>query len=162
MHLMLVSNRHQILEAIVNSIEIPDSAYEAAEARYKDIGGWFGRPESASSQYSPHIYVQGSFRLGTVNRPLDQKAAFDLDLSCKLDQGVTKETWTQEQLKKLIGTDVEAYWVARRISEPKEEKHRCWRLNYADHLNFHMDIVPCIPEATLQDGHRRCDVKGWV
>jgi hypothetical protein len=146
---MPVSNRHQIVEEIASSIEIPDSAYEAAEARYKDIGMWFGRRESLSAQFSPHVLPQGSFRLGTVNRPLDDRAAYDLDLSCKLERGITKETSTQEELKQLIGADVENYRIARQIREPKEEKHRCWRLTYSDDLNFHMDIVPCIPEATL-------------
>jgi hypothetical protein len=36
--------------------------------------------------------------------------------------------------------------VAKGIKAAKEEKHRCWRLEYQDDLSFHMDIVPCIPE----------------
>jgi len=36
--------------------------------------------------------------------------------------------------------------VARRIEEGKKEKHRCWCLEYADNMRFHMDILPCIPE----------------
>jgi len=138
------SNRHRIVEAIAGTIEIPDSAYETAEARYKDIGNWFGRPDSHCGHFEPHILPQGSFRLGTVNRPLDENAAYDLDLSCKLESGVTKETSTQEELKNLVGLDVESYRNARGIREPKKEKYRCWRLIYADQLSFHMDIVPCV------------------
>lgn len=143
---MSVSNPHRIVDIIAGSIEIPDSAYETAEARYKDFGKWLGRSESHSGQFAPHIFPQGSFRLGTVNRPLDENAAYDLDLSCKLEKGPSKATSTQEQLKRLIGLDVETYRLARGIRDPKEEKHRCWRLFYADQLNFHLDIVPCIPE----------------
>jgi hypothetical protein len=29
---------------------------------------------------------------------------------------------------------------------PVEEKHRCWRLVYADEANFHLDTLPCLPE----------------
>jgi hypothetical protein len=148
-YIMLDSNRHRIVEAIVGTIEIPDSAYETAESRYKDIGNWFGRPDSHCGHFEPHIMPQGSFRLGTVNRPLDENAAYDLDLSCKLESGVTKGTFTQEQLKLMVGLDVESYRNARGIREPKEEKHRCWRLIYADQLSFHMDIVPCIPEEMI-------------
>ncbi len=36
--------------------------------------------------------------------------------------------------------------MAKGIKAVKEEKHRCWRLEYQDDLSFHMDIVPCIPE----------------
>ncbi len=146
---MPVSNRHQIIEAIAGSIEIPDSGYEAAEARYKDIGEWFGRPESMCSRFGPHILSQGSFRLGTVIRPLDKVSAYDLDLTCKLENGISKETHTQEQLKRTVGVDVESYRLARRIAEPPEAKHRCWRLNYTDQINFHLDIVPCIPEEQI-------------
>jgi hypothetical protein len=146
---MADSNRHRIVEAIATSIEIPDSAYEAAEARYKDIGSWFGRPESNCSQFDPHVSAQGSFRLGTVTLPLDGKGAYDLDLSCNLESGLTKQSSTQEQLKALVGFDVESYRIARGVREPREEKHRCWRLIYADELSFHMDIVPCIPEETI-------------
>ena len=137
---------HRILEEITRTIEIPDSAYETAEKRYKDLGGWFARPESECSRFDPHVHAQGSFRLGTVIRPLSEDEAYDLDLSCKLQQGVSKASHTQEQVKMLVGSDVESYRVGRRIEKAKKEKHRCWRLEYADHLSFHIDIVPCIPE----------------
>jgi hypothetical protein len=72
------STRNQIVEEIVATLEIPDSAYETAEKRYQDLGSWLGRPESHCSAFAPHIRPQGSFRLGTVNRPLDEDAAYDL------------------------------------------------------------------------------------
>ncbi|MGA2571629.1 MAG: nucleotidyltransferase [Terracidiphilus sp.] len=142
---MTESNRHRIFEDVAASIEIPDSSYELAEARYKDLGVWLGRPESSCGEYDPHISAQGSFRLGTVNRPLSEKAAYDLDLSCNLEGGLTMGNVTQEGLKSLVGSEVEGYRQARKITEPLREKHRCWRLAYADKLTFHMDIVPCIP-----------------
>jgi Cyclic GMP-AMP synthase DncV-like, nucleotidyltransferase domain len=139
-----INNR--IIEEIATTIDVPDSAYETAEKRYLDLGSWLGRRESNCSAFNPHIYSQGSFRLGTVIRPLDDKTAYDLDLACNLEYGISKDTFTQEQLKSLVGLDVESYRVGRGILEPKEESHRCWRLVYADQLNFHLDIVPCIPE----------------
>lgn len=94
---------------------------------------------------NPHIFPQGSFRLGTAIRPLDESEGYDLDLACKLRNGITKDTHTQESLKKMIGQELESYRIARGIKEELESKHRCWRLEYQDDLNFHMDIVPCIP-----------------
>jgi hypothetical protein len=135
-----------ILEEIAAAIEIPDSAYEAAEARYHDLGQWFCRPEAVCSEFHPHIRVQGSFRLGTVNRPLNDEEPFDLDLICNLRQGIHKSVVSQEKLKERVGLDIESYRIARRIEEEKKEKHRCWRLEYADEMQFHMDILPCIPE----------------
>lgn len=141
---------NRALDAIVESIDLPSSGYEAAERRYKDLGAWFGRAESESARYSPHIYPQGSFRLGTVVRPLSEDGDYDLDLGCRLRAGISKATHTQEWLKMLVGRDLEAYRKARGIKNELEEKHRCWRLEYADHLKFHIDAVPSIPESSAE------------
>lgn len=135
-----------ILENMVELLELPQSTYEKAKKRYEDLGEWFDREASAVKDNNPHIFPQGSFRLGTAIRPLDEKEAYDLDLACNLSQGITKHSNTQESIKKLVGFELETYRVARGIQAQKEEKHRCWRLEYQDELNFHMDIVPCIPE----------------
>ncbi len=139
--------RSIIIDGIAESIDIPDSAYEKAEKRYKDLGEWFGRKEARCQKFDPHIYAQGSFRFGTVIRPVDEDGEYDLDMGCRLRTGVTKLTHTQQQLKELVGADLEDYRVARGIQEEKEEKHRCWRLKYADTLKFHLDTVPSIPES---------------
>lgn len=137
-------NARNIFDEILESLDVPDSAYEKAEKRYADLGKWFDGPTSECAQYSPHIYPQGSFRLGTVNRPL--VGSFDLDLGCRLRTGITKATHTQFALKSLVGCDLEAYRKARQIEAALDEKTRCWRLEYQDDLAFHMDIVPSIPE----------------
>lgn len=142
--------RNRIVEEIANQIDIPDTAYEKANARYKDVGDWFNRPDAKSFPFKPHIYSQGSFRLGTVVRPVNSKGSYDLDLGCRLRSGITKLTHTQKQLKQLVGSDIEEYRIARGIIEHKEEKHRCWRLHYSDSLNFHMDAVPSIPESSYK------------
>jgi hypothetical protein len=140
------TTRNRIIEEVAGPIDIPDSAYEKADARYKDLGVWFGRKEVRCHAFAPHIYSQGSFRLGTVIRPVDDDGEYDLDMGCRLRVGVTKATHTQQQLKELVGADIEDYRVARGIKEKKEEKYRCWRLKYADSLKFHLDMVPSIPE----------------
>lgn len=135
------------IDALIEAIEIPPTAYDKAESRYKDLAGWFGRKEAACFPYDPHIYPQGSFRLGTVVRSEE----YDLDFGCRLRKGISKATHTQKQLKALVGGDMEAYRQARQILDKLDEKHRCWRLKYADELKFHMDAVPSIPE----DAERR-------
>lgn len=145
---MKEDHQQVIIEKIAESLNIPDSAYEKASARYKSLGEWFGREESACGKFDPHIYPQGSFRLGTVVRG----DSYDLDFGCRLRQGVTKETHSQQELKELVGTDMEAYRKANGMQNELAEKHRCWRLEYADELKFHMDGVPSIPE--LEDRRR--------
>jgi hypothetical protein len=140
----------RVIEAIIAQIDIPDSSYELTEKRYKDLAEWFDRPQSRCSIFDPHLYIQGSFRLGTVIRPLDENGEYDLDMACRLRTGITKATHTQKQLKHLVGDDLEDYRVARNIKEEREEKHRCWRLKYADTLTFHLDAVPSIPAVVTQ------------
>ena len=137
---------HQILKGISAAIEIPDAAYEAAEARYQDLGRWFCRPESMCRRFAPHIHGQGSFVLGTVIQPSNGHESYDLDMACNLERGVDKRSVSQEQVKRLVGAEIESYRMARQIEQEKKEKHRCWCLEYADSLRFHMDILPCIPE----------------
>jgi len=139
-----------LLEHMTELLELPDSAYQKAKKRYDDMGKWFGRDESLCKYNDPHIFPQGSFRLGTAIRPLDDKEEYDLDLVCKLEEGIAKATHTQEALKKLVGHEIETYREARGIKSLLEEKHRCWRLEYQDDLSFHLDIVPCIPEDEIR------------
>lgn len=143
---MITNEQKRVVIAnMVKLLELPDSAYYKARKRYEDLGEWFDRDESAVSGNNPHIFPQGSFRLGTAIRPLDESEEYDLDLACKLREGISKDSHTQETLKKLIGIELEAYRKARGIKSELEPKHRCWRLEYQDDLSFHMDIVPCIP-----------------
>ncbi len=141
-----MSNRttRAITEELVAAIDIPETAWERASKRYEDLGEWFNRAEGPCAQFSPHIYPQGSFRLGTVIRSDE----YDLDVGCRLRKGTTKQSHTQKQLKLLVGRDIEAYRAAHGIKDALEEMHRCWRLPYADALKFHMDIVPSLPEET--------------
>lgn len=148
----MMSNRsNEVLKGILEKLELPDGAYEKAEKRYKDIGEWLHREDSSCLEYDPLVFPQGSFRLGTAIKP-DADEEYDLDMGCNLRQGLSKCNITQEQLKKHVGAELELYRTARGIKEVLSEKKRCWRLEYADGLSFHMDIVPCIPESETRRG----------
>lgn len=143
---MLGNRSNAVLNKVLEKLELPDGAYEKAEQRYKDIGEWLHRPGSSCRAFDPLVFSQGSFRLGTAIKPEDEDE-YDLDMGCNLREGLTKDVITQKQLKELIGVELELYRKYRNIKEELSEKKRCWRLDYADDLNFHMDIVPCIPES---------------
>lgn len=149
------SDRANILEFIEAELDIPESAYLTAEERYKSIGDHLGTGETESGDYDPHVRPQGSFRLGTVVRPLNAEDEFDLDITCRFEEGITHSSHTQEALKELIGRDLEKYRTSKGIRSPLEPKRRCWRLGYADTLRFHIDIVPSIPETKEARQNRR-------
>ena len=139
------NKEEMILETLVKELDLPDSTYDKAKNRYEDLGEWFNREESTLKSNNVHIFPQGSFMLGTSIRPLQEGDEYDLDLACKLKQGVSKSSHSQKELKGLVGNELEAYRTARGIIEELNEKHRCWRLEYHDEISFHMDIVPAIP-----------------
>jgi hypothetical protein len=133
-----------LLDTIVDTLDIPRSYYEKAAARHKSLGDWLCRPESAVAIFRPHVSPQGSFRLGTVNRPLHKGERYDLDNVTVLT--MPKDRLSQKAIKQLYGAEIEAYANAHGIIAPLEEKDRCWRLVYADEVDFHLDTLPCVPE----------------
>lgn len=133
----------QFLMYLAESLDISDTRYVEAEDRYKAVGQWLGKEGSILAQYNPQIYPQGSFRLGTVIRPFDDREEYDIDLVCELQE--SKEVVTQLQLKEMVGDRLKANGDYERMLD-KEEGRRCWTLNYSDGAQFHMDILPALPE----------------
>ena len=142
---MLLNERNRIFEQLDESIDIPRSFYEKAVKRHNSIGSWLHRPASAVLQFDPKVFPQGSFRLGTVVRPLMPNEEYDLDIVCEL-RGLSKSEITQQRLKCMLGEELELYRVANGIEAPLVERNRCWRFDYADEVKFHIDNLPCIPE----------------
>lgn len=133
-----------LLKFVVDHLDVPPSYYEKAAARHRSLGDWLCRPESRVAHLHPHVSPQGSFRLGTVNRPLHEDAEYDLDNVTTLT--LSKTAMTQRQLKELYGTEIEDYASGHGMVSPVLEKNRCWRLTYADEVNFHLDTLPSVPE----------------
>lgn len=133
-----------VLEDIADALDIPPSKFEEAKSRYEAIGEWLDRDASSIAAFSPAISPQGSFLLGTVTRPLTAAEEYDVDLVCLL-QG-TKTDFTQKSLKEAVGREVELYAQAQNMEKPPEEGRRCWTLHYADGTQFHMDVLPALPD----------------
>jgi len=136
-----------ILQSLLEKLDLPDHAQKKVKERYEDLSAWFSREASTLRDYDLHIFPQGSFLLGTTIRPLHEHERYDLDFACKVREGVKKTSHTQQELKQMIGDELELYRKARHIEEELEEKHRCWRLSYQDEIKFHFDIIPAIPES---------------
>lgn len=132
------------LELLIETLDIPPSLYERAVKRHHSLGEWFSRDASRLKQFNPHVSPQGSFRHGTVVRPLVEDAEYDLDNVTTLD--LSKLAITQKDLKELYGLEMRDYAKAHGMIEPPEEKNRCWRLRYADEERFHLDSLPSVAE----------------
>lgn len=137
----------EYLNALAEKVEIPDSRYDSADKSYKAVAAWFSRPASRFSSVSVDVYTQGSFRLGTPIRPVSDEEHYDLDIVCEFKQA--KISITQEQLQDALGEELILYAKAHGMSPPLRWD-RCWTLNYADGAQFHMDILPSVPDGVLQ------------
>lgn len=149
MAISITRQAEDYLEALAKALEIPPSRYEQAERSYKSLGDWLHRDESSVCDYDPDVFVQGSFRLGTVIKPQSENEEYDIDCVCSLTK-LDKLTLSQADLKKLLGREIKLYRESRGISKEVHEGRRCWRLEYADGAQFHMDIVPSIPNGLDQ------------
>lgn len=131
-----------ILNEIANQLDLPDSLYEEAVARYQAVGKWLGEGDSPLVIYSPVIYPQGSFLLGTVTKRWGEKDEYDIDLVFEIN--LSKNSITQKELKDLIGDRLKQNETYRRMLD--KEGRRCWTLVYANDAKFHLDILPAIPD----------------
>ena len=136
---------NSVLNNLAEFLDVPESYFERARSRYQAIGNWLERDESIVSHLAPEIYPQGSFRLGTVTKPLSNADEYDIDLVCRLS--LSKTGTTQKRLKQMVGFELLAYVAAHQMNKKPEERRRCWRLNYADEVTFHLDVLPSIPES---------------
>jgi Trp operon repressor len=138
-------NLSQLLEIILEHIDIPKSLYVKAVERHRSLGEFLCREASTIRRYNPDVRPQGSFRYGTVVRPLNEDDEYDLDNVCVLTT-LGKTDMTQRQLKELYGAEIKEYARQHGMLKAAEEHNRCWRLPYADEESFHLDTLPCIPE----------------
>lgn len=138
-------NAGRLLDIVVQHLDIPRHHYEKARNRHLNLYEWLTRKESTVAAFDPYVRPQGSFRFGTVNRPLREDDEYDLDNVCVL-KGLGKTTLTQRQLKEMYGREIAAYAKANNMLKPVTEHNRCWRLQYSDEVKFHLDTLPCVPE----------------
>lgn len=134
------------LESLAESLDIPPSKYREAVAHYNAVGEWLDAKDSPLREYRPAIHPQGSFRIGTVVRPVigGCEADYDIDLVCRLQADSSR--LTARQLKNMVGDRLKQHGTYRKLLD--DEGRRCWTLKYAeaDGIGFHLDTLPAVPE----------------
>ena len=134
------------LEKVAEDIDIAPSKYQQAVDRYKAIGHWLEDGEYPGCTDTPDIYPQGSFRLGTVVRPIrgGKEADYDIDLVCELP--IAKDWTDARTVKRIVGDRLCEHERYRKMLD--DEGKRCWTLIYAeqDGIGFHLDVLPSVPD----------------
>lgn len=131
------------LQELAESLQIPESRYEAANRAFKSVSDWLERPISTLKTRTPLVTLQGSFRHGTTIKPVNDEDHYDVDLVCTCAYSMLEIT--QKQFKEMLGCELKAYAKRHGMSPPEEGK-RCWTLTYADGAQFHLDCLPAIPD----------------
>ena len=135
---------NQILLDLSDELDVPPSKYEEAKEHYDAVGEWLGEDDSNLAPYEPVIYPQGSFALGTAVRPLGDDD-YDVDAVCLLQLSI--DSVTQQRLKAMVGNRLKHPRSRyREMLDPKDGGRRCWTIKYADSSEFHLDVLPAIPD----------------
>ncbi len=124
----------KLLNAIADELNISTTMYEKAVNSYHAVGKWIGGMDET---LDISIFPQGSFNLGTVIKPITDNDSYDIDLVCKIRQGIN---WSEKDIKQSVGHRLFENETYR--NGMLEEGKRCWKLIYSE---FHMDILPCAP-----------------
>ncbi|MCG7649680.1 MULTISPECIES: nucleotidyltransferase domain-containing protein [unclassified Alteromonas] len=139
---ILVYNFSQLLEEVAKELDISPSKYKLAVSRYESVAKWINGGKYESFDGKIKIYPQGSFRLGTVVRPIREQTEkdYDIDLVCEFEEQATA---TQAKIvKHRVGNRLKEHTTYKAMLD--EEGRRCWTLLYSeqDGAGFHLDVLP--------------------
>lgn len=124
-----------LLEKVGDALDLTDTQYANAKARYEAVGDWLARSDEEALEGAV-IYPQGSVALGTANKPIGSDE-HDVDLVAHAPRLLKASS--PSMLKQMIGRRLAQN---ARYAATLEEKQRCWRITFA--REFHMDITPSI------------------
>lgn len=142
-------NKKQDFERLASSMDISPSMYQYAVERYQGMAKFL-----SESGIEAHFYPQGSFRTGTVVRPLKdgKETDFDIDVVCELT--IAKDKTSPRDVKQGVGTTLKDSKEYGPKMRPEED--RCWTLDYANvsgNIGLSMDVVPCVHEGDTECLH---------
>jgi hypothetical protein len=136
-----MENKHNIdrmYRKIAEEIEISETEADNAKKSYEAVGKFLN---NNIKQYDVRIFPQGSFRLGTVIKPISDKDEYDIDLVATINNKFT----SAKELKDIVGNALKS---SDRYSQKIKEGKRCWTIEYAESANYHMDILPTMMSNT--------------
>jgi len=139
------------LDKLAFHLDIPPYKYKEAVDRYQSVARYLeGGSNLPGAVRIPEFYCQGSFRLGTMVRPLvnGNEGEYDIDLVCQFD--ATRDGLTPALVKQSVGDRLKSHKTYNGLLQA--EGKRCWTLKYAetDGIGFHLDVLPSVGEEKSQ------------
>lgn len=141
-------NLSQLLEEIAKELDISPTKYKLAVSRYEAVGTWLNEGDYEDFAGEITIYPQGSFRLGTVVRPVREQIEkdYDIDLVCEFVEQANHTL--PKKVKHRVGNRLKQHDTYESMLD--EEGKRCWTLQYAEQegAGFHLDVLPSSGNST--------------
>lgn len=130
---------NDLLEIISKAIELAPNEIEEAYSKKRGLENYL-----TNNKFNGRVYMQGSFSYGTPIKPLrkDRDGDFDLDIVFEIEDNFNDA----KDLKESVGLLLKSSKQYSRFME--KEGKRCWTLDYE---NFHIDILPAIPDNSRGD-----------
>lgn len=130
--------REELLARIAQELQLDKTRIEKMESAYKAVSDLLKKDETFFYNLEIEIYAQGSVRIGTTVKPINEDD-FDLDTVLHIYDHFLNHTPGQIHNELIRAIESDGYY--KTICE---KKTRCVRLNYKS--DFHMDILPaCMP-----------------
>ena len=140
-------NKNLDFEVLARGLDISPSMHQYTVQRYDAISEYIN-----SHGINANFYPQGSFRTGTVVRPVKDgvETDFDIDVVCELS--TPKDAITPQAVKQSVGAVLRESEMYGKKLQPEED--RCWTLKYDAELiagiGLKLDVVPCVKETQKQ------------
>ena len=140
-------NKNLDFEVLARGLDISPSMHQYTVQRYGAISEYIN-----SHGINANFYPQGSFRTGTVVRPVKDgvETDFDIDVVCELS--TPKDAITPQAVKQSVGAVLRESEMYGKKLQPEED--RCWTLKYDAELiagiGLKLDVVPCVKETQKQ------------
>ena len=132
-----MSKFESFFNEIASQLDLTKTEEETIVNSYEAVGDFLNMSRYLAI-YSPHIFPQGSMRIGTTVKPL-KKDDYDIDLVCELTKNHTE--LSPKEVKHLVGTSLR---YSKYSSQLEEEHGRCWTLQYTANPPYHLDILPAV------------------
>lgn len=142
---------NEFLDHAIREFGISENSYCSAIATCNDVASWLSSANYQGFSSPPKIYVQGSFRLGTVIKPVRNQVElgyYDIDLVCEFHAPTCEPN--PQQLKHLVGDRLIQNNLFKQALD--DEGKRCWTLKFRDPsgFEFHIDVLPSISNPVTQ------------
>lgn len=151
-------NTETLWKVLLANLSITPEQYDRAATLAQEVGEWLEGGQGRIREGGPRTFVHGSFALGTAVRPIRDELSYDVDVACELMNADT-DNWLQPEVKGAVGDRLKQNdGYRRRLTREGDEEYekgrrRCWTLEYED--NFHLDVLPAVPDQEVRGGRHR-------